>query len=299
MSSSCALSVPGFSPAALLVGEPGDVVAEAIIAGTPSPGTVQLVPADQWDRSAYESMLVDLEIDGVMREALVSTGKIGWGVVLDRATGEFLHAFRTAYDNTITGWTPEGRAIWDPSKIPAIEVVDSGRVFEICPHIHGARNLQAPSFSPETGFYYLGVNNSCMNAQAVKPTRVRCLPLVSLRQSAARDPALGLKLYEAMARELAATRDLMLTTGQRSAMERVASFLLALSRRNQRNGQDPTSFELPMTRTDIGDFLGLTIETVSRSFTKLKLMNLIELPHSTQVKLIDIDGLAALADGSY
>jgi CRP-like cAMP-binding protein len=145
----------------------------------------------------------------------------------------------------------------------------------------------------------LGIDDEhTMNAQAVKPTRVRCLPLISLRQSAANDPALGLKLYEAMARELAATRDLMLTTGQRSAMERVASFLLAFSRRNQRNSQDPASFELPMTRTDIGDFLGLTIETVSRSFTKLKLMNLIELPHSNQVKLLDIAGLAELADGS-
>ena len=47
--------------------------------------------------------------------------------------------------------------------------VDSGKVFEICPHIHGARNLQAPSFSPLTGYYYLGVNNSCMNAQVVTP----------------------------------------------------------------------------------------------------------------------------------
>jgi CRP/FNR family transcriptional regulator, anaerobic regulatory protein len=145
----------------------------------------------------------------------------------------------------------------------------------------------------------LGIDDKyTMNAQAVKPTRVRCLPVIALRQSAARDPALGFKLYEAMARELAATRDLMLTTGQRSAMERVASFLLAFSRRNQRNGQDPASFELPMTRTDIGDFLGLTIETVSRTFTKLKLMHLIELPHSNHVKLLDIDALAELADGN-
>ena len=129
----------------------------------------QLNPADEWDRAAYESMLVDLEIDGVMRKALIQTGKIGWGVVLDRATGEFLHAFRTAYDNTITGWTDEGRPIYDPKTVPQIADVDSGRVFEICPHIHGARNLQAPSYSPETGFYYLGVNNSCMNALVVTP----------------------------------------------------------------------------------------------------------------------------------
>jgi CRP/FNR family transcriptional regulator len=144
----------------------------------------------------------------------------------------------------------------------------------------------------------LGVDDEyTMNAQAVKPTRVRCLSLASLRQSAAKDPMLALKLYEAMARELAATRDLMLTTGQRSAMERVAGFLLAFSRRNQRNGQDPTLFELPMTRTDIGDFLGLTIETVSRTFTKLKSMQLIELPQSNCVRLLDIDELKALAAG--
>jgi CRP/FNR family transcriptional regulator len=145
----------------------------------------------------------------------------------------------------------------------------------------------------------LGVDDEyTMNAQAVKPTRVRCLSIASLRQSAASDPVLGLKLYEAMARELAATRDLMLTTGQRSAMERVAGFLLAFSRRNQRNGQDPGTIDLPMTRTDIGDFLGLTIETVSRTFTKLKLMRLIELPQSNHVELLDIDRLEDLADGN-
>jgi alcohol dehydrogenase (cytochrome c) len=153
---------------------PGDsLYTNTIIAADAATGEMrwhfQLVPADEWDRSAYESMLVDLEIEGVMRQALITTGKIGWGVVLDRATGEFLHAFETAYDNTITGWTDEGRPIYDPKAIPAPEDVDSGKVFEICPHIHGARNLQAPSYSPLTGFYYLGVNNSCMNAQVVTP----------------------------------------------------------------------------------------------------------------------------------
>jgi CRP/FNR family transcriptional regulator len=136
-----------------------------------------------------------------------------------------------------------------------------------------------------------------MNAQAIKPTRLRCLPMSGLHRSVAQDPSLGFKLYRALARELASTRDLMLTTGQRSATERVVSFLLAFSRRNERNGQDPTTFELPMTRADIGDFLGLTIETVSRMFTKLKTMGLIELPHSSQVKLIDINALKSLSDG--
>jgi len=129
----------------------------------------QISPADDWDRAAYESMLVDLVVDGRMRKALITTGKIGWGVVLDRATGEFLRAFRTAYDNMVTGFTSEGRPIYDPRRVPKPEDVDSSKIFEICPHLHGARNVQAPSYSPITGYYYLGVNNSCMNAQVITP----------------------------------------------------------------------------------------------------------------------------------
>lgn len=145
----------------------------------------------------------------------------------------------------------------------------------------------------------LGVEGAhVMSAQAIKPTRVRALAVGMLRQFAARDPMLGFKLYEALARELATTRDLMLTTGQRSALERVASFLVALSRRNARSGQDKEHFELPMTRTDIGDFLGLTIETVSRTFTKLKQLGLIELPQCSEVVLCDVRALERLADGA-
>ncbi|MGE8942202.1 helix-turn-helix domain-containing protein [Leptospira interrogans] len=144
----------------------------------------------------------------------------------------------------------------------------------------------------------LGVEGEhVMNAQAVKATRLRSLPLTMLRQATANNPALCLKLYEALSRELAATRDLMLTTGQRSAMERLTGFLLALSRRNARNGLDAARFDLPMTRTDIGDFLGLTIETVSRTFTKLKKMGLIELPRCNEVKLLEVDQIERMANG--
>jgi alcohol dehydrogenase (cytochrome c) len=148
----------------------------------------QITPADEWDRSAYEGMLVDLEINGLMRQAVITTGKVGWGAVLDRTTGEFLHAFPIAYDNMITGWTEAGRPIYDPRRIPAPEDVDSGKVFEICPHIHGARNLQAPSFSPITGYYYLGVNNSCMNAQVVTPVFLPMRGLTGVTYSATLPP---------------------------------------------------------------------------------------------------------------
>ena len=69
------------------------------------------------------------------------------------------------------------------------------------------------------------------NAQATKPTRLRLLSWNAVQHAARHDPAFGLKLYEAISNELAAAHDLLLTTGQRSAAERLAAFLLAMSRR--------------------------------------------------------------------
>jgi CRP/FNR family transcriptional regulator len=135
------------------------------------------------------------------------------------------------------------------------------------------------------------------NAQATKPARLRLLSWNSVQNTARHDAALGFKLYEAISNELAAAHDLLLTTGQRSATERVAAFLLAMSRRARRNGQSPDMIELPMTRSDIGDFLGLTIETVSRTFTKLRQQGIIDLAQSARVRLVDIEALEELAEG--
>jgi len=128
----------------------------------------QVVPADNWDLDATaESMLVDLEIGGVEHKALIETSKIGWGIVLDRETGRFIDAFRTGYDNIITGWTDTGSPIYNPDQIPTLEDVDSDKVFEVCPHLHGTRNLNSASYSPETGLYYVGINNACMDVMFV------------------------------------------------------------------------------------------------------------------------------------
>ena len=135
------------------------------------------------------------------------------------------------------------------------------------------------------------------NAQATKPCRLRSLPLSTLHQIARHDPVLAIKLYEMISRELAAAHDLLLTTGQRTATERVAAFLFAMSRRSKRSGGDATIIHLPMTRSDIGDFLGLTIETVSRTFTKLRQLQIIDLEQSAEVHIRDMEGLERLAEG--
>ncbi len=135
------------------------------------------------------------------------------------------------------------------------------------------------------------------NAQATKASELRILPWSLVQRIGRNDPEFGFKLYEAAAQELAAAHDLLLTTGQRTAMESLAAFLLAMARRGRRAKDGHTVIDLPMTRSDIGDFLGLTIETVSRTFTKLRQLRIIDLAQCTEVHVLDMDALEDLAQG--
>jgi CRP/FNR family transcriptional regulator len=135
------------------------------------------------------------------------------------------------------------------------------------------------------------------NAQALNLTRLRCLPAHVLKEVRRSDPEAGLQLYTTLSEHLMAARDLLSTVGQRSAAERLAGLLLALARRNERNGVNPWKIQLPMTRLDIADFLSLTIETVSRTFTKFRQDQLIGLTHSTLVTVLNPQELESLAAG--
>lgn len=135
------------------------------------------------------------------------------------------------------------------------------------------------------------------SAQAITLARLRCMPCGLLHELALHDPEVGMQLYRAMSDQLLAARDLLLTVGQRNATERLGALLFALSRRNERTGADPARIALPMTRADIADFLSLTIETVSRTFTKLRQGGIIDLVQSSLVIIRDPRALERLATG--
>lgn len=155
---------------------------------------------------------------------------------------------------------------------------------------------QIVDFAYPGDFIGLGApDEHVFSAQAITLARLRCLPASLVQEVARHDPQVAMQLYRALSDQLLAARDLLLTVGQRSATERLAAFLMALSRRNERNGADPVRIALPMTRADIADFLSLTIETVSRSFTKLRLNGLIDLVQSSLVHIRDRRALEHLA----
>jgi CRP/FNR family transcriptional regulator len=142
----------------------------------------------------------------------------------------------------------------------------------------------------------LGVlDEHVLSAQATTAAKVRCLSASTLERMAENDAGLALKLYKSVCHELAATRSLLVTVGQRSAIERLAAFLVALYRRTAVGGSSTVT--LAMRRSDIGDLLGLTIETVSRTLTKLRTMGIIDIEQGgTRVHLCDLPRLTELAN---
>ncbi len=110
-------------------------------------------------------------------------------------------------------------------------------------------------------------------------------------------PAMEQKLLEVTSSELVAAQEQMLLLGRKTARERLASFLIAESRHNAGCHLPRRQFALPMTRGDIADYLGLTIETVSRTLTRLRHEGLIEIPSAGDVVILDRDGLERLAEG--
>ena len=119
------------------------------------------------------------------------------------------------------------------------------------------------------------------SAEAIANSTIRVAKRSAVVAMAARDGELSAELWSRMAIDLRRAQEHMLLLGRKNAEERVASFLLDMAGRAAGNG----TVELAMSRQDIADYLGLTIETVSRTFTHLESKAAIELPSSRRVNL--------------
>jgi CRP-like cAMP-binding protein len=129
-------------------------------------------------------------------------------------------------------------------------------------------------------------------AEAICDSAVLVVKRSTLISLAAQNAELARQLWALTAQELAHVQDLMLTLGRKNAQERVAAFLLEMAGR----GPAGAALELPMSRQDIADYLGLTIETVSRTFTQLENAAAIVLQSSRRIVLRNRAALSRLND---
>lgn len=153
-----------------------------------------------------------------------------------------------------------------------------------------------------TGFMlpgdFIGLSSRAVHsysAEAVSPSQLCRFNAPALRQMAERVPGLEHELFARVRDELDAAHDQMLLLGRKSPREKIATFLLDLAGRRQRWGERPDRVHLDMTRGDIGDYLGLTLETVSRTLNRMKRDGVIALPSAAEVVFLKTEVIEGLA----
>jgi len=155
-----------------------------------------------------------------------------------------------------------------------------------------------------TGFLFagdfLGLTHNeayAYSAEALVPTKLCRFPRRGLEALLVDIPHLEQRLLAMASHELAAAQDQMVLLGRKSASERVVSFILMMSDSAMQHGRANDPVFLPMSRSEIADYLGLTTETVSRTFTSLKKQGLIELLDDKRVRLSRMSALREIAEG--
>lgn len=134
------------------------------------------------------------------------------------------------------------------------------------------------------------------DAVALEDTEVCVIPYERLEEISTAVPVLHSHFHKVMSREIVREHGVMLLLGSMHAEERLAAFLLNLSQRFEARGYSRTEFVLRMTRAEIGSFLGLKLETVSRALSRFAQDGLIEV-NQKHLRILDQDGLRSIMSG--
>jgi CRP/FNR family transcriptional regulator len=157
-----------------------------------------------------------------------------------------------------------------------------------------------------TGFYFPGEilgmdgisnNSHASSAKALETCAVCEIPFTSLEKLSSLMPNLQRHFFQLMSREITDDQQLITLLSKNSADERVAALMLSISTRNARRKLSATQFRLPMSRVDIGNYLGLTVETVSRVFSRMQKMDILQVDNK-EIEILDIQGLQNMANMS-
>ncbi len=122
------------------------------------------------------------------------------------------------------------------------------------------------------------------------------IPFENLGDLSTRIPSLQRHFFQLMSQEITQDQELITLLSKNSAEQRIAALLLSISSRQARRRLSATRFRLPMSRTDIGNYLGLTVETVSRVFSRFQKLELIGVDNK-EVELLSPDALRHMVEG--
>lgn len=155
-----------------------------------------------------------------------------------------------------------------------------------------------------TGFYLPGEifgmdgiahTHHISSALALETSAVCEIPFNRLEDLSIALPSLQRHFFQLMSREIINDQRLVALIGKNSADERLATLLMSISTRNAKRNLSELRFRLPMSRADIGNYLGLTVETVSRVFSRFQKQRLLKVDKK-EIEILDLGGLQELAN---
>lgn len=197
---------------------------------------------------------------------------------------------------------PAGQTIYSDEELPEFFANVVSGVIKLTKTLSdGRQQIVGLQFAPDFLGRTFG-HASPYLAEAATEVELCCFTRDTFEGMLKEFPTLEHRLFESTLDELDSAREWMLLLGRKTAQEKVASFLLMIARRAPNIGchhseeMNYAQFSLPLSRTEIADYIGLTIETVSRHFTRLKSDGIIRIENNRDISVPDLDALASRAD---
>ncbi|WP_421440819.1 helix-turn-helix domain-containing protein [Agrobacterium tumefaciens] len=204
-----------------------------------------------------------------MENKMYSTGEYRASTHQISAPAHDIYCLRDVFRNQPAEHLKVGRSLF-------LEGDEAAHIFEVSDGVLRMFKIIADGRRIITGFLYagnvLGVSfgkRYLYSAEAVSPVTLRRVTRRHFEKAVGDNDRLRPEMFALVSDEMAVAQDQMVLLSSKSAEERMCTFLLKFLQRKAQQGEWEKTIELPMCRQDIADYLGLTIETVSRTLTKL------------------------------
>jgi CRP/FNR family transcriptional regulator len=180
----------------------------------------------------------------------------------------------------------------------SLYVVKTGSVKTYAPNEEGGEQVLGFHLPGEViGLDAIEKEVHACSAKVLETSAICEVPFARLEELSNSVPSLQHQIYRLLSKEISQDTEMLLMLGKKSADERLATFLLSMSKRLRTRGLSPTDFYLSMSRHEIGNYLGLAVETVSRLFTRFQDEGLLKVDRK-HVQLLDLDVLEAVVSGA-
>ena len=176
----------------------------------------------------------------------------------------------------------------------SLYVVKTGSLKTFAPSAEGGEQVLGFHLPGElVGLDAIDKDAHACSARVLETSAICEIPFPRLEELTATIPSLQHQMYRLLSKEIAHDTDMLLLLGKKNAEERLATFLVNMSRRLHQRGLSATDFHLSMSRHEIGNYLGLAVETVSRIFTRFQEEGLLKVDRK-HVQILNLAGIEAV-----